>query len=158
MSQKTAQVYEAIFSSYPKSRDYLIPILQDMQEKEGYISESGVDELSNHLDLPKTKIYGVVTFYNQFKLNPPGKYQVQICCGTACHVKGSGDILEILKAELGIDAGETTRDGIFSLETVACLGACSIAPAITINGEFYGRLDSKKTLALINEIKEKEGN
>lgn len=158
MVQKTVSVFEEAISRHPRSRDYLIPILQDLQEKEGYVSEAGVEIIARHLDLPKTKIYGVVTFYNQFKLNPPGKHQIQICRGTACHVKGSGDLLETLKSELGIDAGQTTRDGLFSLETVACLGACSIAPAITINGEFYGRLDKKMVLDLINQIKEKEAN
>ncbi len=99
----------------------------------------------------------MVTFYNQFKLNPPGKYQIQVCRGTPCHVKGSLEILEALQIELGIPAGSTTKDGLFSLETVACLGACSIAPAITINGDFYGRLDKKKAIALITDIRKKEG-
>jgi len=158
MGQQTVSVFDEVISQYPRSRDYLIPILQDLQDREGYISEAGVEAISRYLDLPKTKIFGVVTFYNQFKLNAPGKYIIQICRGTACHVKGSGDLLEALKTELGIEDGMTTKDGLFSLETVACLGACSIAPAITINGEFYGRLDKKMALALVNQIKEKEAN
>ena len=128
---------------YPPSREYLIPMLQAVQEREGYISKESIYEISDYMGLPESKIFGVATFYNQFRLNAPGKYQVQICRGTACHVKGSFNLLETLQRELGIEAGATTRDGLFSLETVACLGACSIAPVMTVNGEFYGRLEKK---------------
>jgi len=128
---------------YPPSREYLIPMLQAVQEREGYISKESIYEISDYLGLPESKIFGVATFYNQFRLSAPGKYQVQICRGTACHVKGSFNLLETLQRELGIEAGATTRDGLFSLETVACLGACSIAPVMTVNGEFYGRLEKK---------------
>jgi NADH-quinone oxidoreductase subunit E len=142
---------------YPASREYLIPILQAVQEQEGYVSEDSICEISDYLGLPESKIFGVATFYNQFRLNPPGKYQVQICRGTACHVKGSFNLLETLQRELGIEAGATTRDGLFSLETVACLGACSIAPVMTVNGEFFGRLDKKVVEKTIRQIKAAEG-
>jgi NADH-quinone oxidoreductase subunit E len=138
---------------YPPSRDYLIPMLQAVQEEEGYISRESIGEISEYMGLPESKIFGVATFYNQFRLNPPGKYQVAICRGTACHVKGSFNLLETLQRELGIEAGATTRDGLFSLETVACIGACSIAPVMTVNGEFYGRLDKKKVEKIIRELK-----
>jgi NADH-quinone oxidoreductase subunit E len=105
------------------------------------------------MGLPEAKIFGVATFYNQFRLSAPGKYQVQICRGTACHVKGSFNLLEALQRELGIEAGATTRDGLFSLEVVACLGACSIAPVMTVNGEFYGRLDKKIVEKTIRELR-----
>jgi NADH-quinone oxidoreductase subunit E len=143
---------------YPASRDCLIPILQAIQEQEGYISTESICEISDYLGLPESKIFGVATFYNQFRLNPPGKYQVQICRGTACHVKGSFNLLETLERELGIEAGSVTRDGRFSLELVACLGACSIAPVMTINGEFHGRLDKKTVEKLVREIKTREGD
>jgi len=104
---------------FPSSRDYLIPILQAVQEEEGYISKDSIGQISDYLGLPESKIFGVATFYNQFRLNAPGKYQVAICRGTACHVKGSFNLLETLQMELGIKPGETTRDGLFSLETVA---------------------------------------
>jgi NADH-quinone oxidoreductase subunit E len=138
---------------YPPSRDHLIPMLQAVQEEEGYISRESIGEISEYMDLPESKIFGVATFYNQFRLNPPGKYQVAICRGTACHVKGSFNLLETLQRELGIEAGATTRDGLFSLETVACIGACSIAPVMTINGEFYGRLDKKKVEKIVQELR-----
>jgi len=148
--------YGEIMSRFPDSRDYLIPILQELQERDGYLSKEGIYAVADYLGLPDSKIYGVATFYNQFKLIKPGIYKIQICRGTACHVKGSFNILETLQRELGIEAGQTTADGLFSLETVACLGACSIAPVITINGEFYGRLDNKKVVALIDDIRKQE--
>jgi NADH-quinone oxidoreductase subunit E len=138
---------------YPPSRDYLIPMLQAVQEEQGFISRESICEISDYLALPESKIFGVATFYNQFRLSPPGKYQVAICRGTACHVKGSFNLLETLQRELGIEAGATTRDGLFSLETVACIGACSIAPVMTINGEFYGRLNKKTVEKTIRELR-----
>lgn len=138
---------------YPPSRDYLIPMLQAVQAQEGYISRESICEISDYMGLPEAKIFGVATFYNQFRLSAPGKYQVQICRGTACHVKGSFNLLEALQRELGIEAGATTRDGLFSLEVVACLGACSIAPVMTVNGEFYGRLDKKRVEKTIRELR-----
>ena len=152
------QEYGDILSRFPGTRDYLIPILQEIQEREGYLSEKSIYEVADYLDLPESKIFGVATFYNQFKLTKPGKYQIQICRGTACHVKGSFDLLETLQRELGIMPGDTTPDGLFSLETVACLGACSIAPVITVNGEFFGRLDNKKVVTLIDALRKQESS
>jgi NADH-quinone oxidoreductase E subunit len=127
-----------ILEKYPNAkRDALIPILQDVQDHQGYLSKESIVEIGDHLNLPTSKIYGVATFYNQFRFQPIGKYHVQICRGTACHVRGSSKVLEALKRELKVDAGETTRDGLFSLEVVACIGACGLAPVISINGEFY---------------------
>ncbi len=142
-----------ILRRYPGLREYLIPILQDVQEREGYLSQASICHVADYLGLPESKVFGVATFYNQFKLSAPGKYQIQICRGTACHVKGSLGLLETLKSELGVDEGQTTRDGLFTLEVVACLGCCSIAPAANINGEFYGRLDKKKVAALVDEFR-----
>lgn len=148
--------YADLLSNYPKERSYLIPLLQAIQEEEGYLPREGIYQVADYLHLPESKIFGVATFYNQFKLIAPGKYKIQVCRGTACHVRSSHLLLENLENELGIVAGETTRDGLFSIETVACIGACSIAPAITINGEFYGKLDKKKLHALIDGIRTME--
>jgi NADH-quinone oxidoreductase subunit E len=148
--------HEDLLARYPHRREYLIPLLQDIQDRDGYLSADVIRSISAALDLPESKILGVATFYNQFKLVAPGRYRIQVCRGTACHVKGSFNLLENLQEELGIRAGETSRDGLFSLETVACVGACSIAPVITINGEFHGRLDKKKLLTLIKDIRAKE--
>ncbi len=156
MAQSTED-QERIIKGYPRSRDYLISILQAVQDHYGYLSQENIYRVSDYLDLPESKIYGVATFYNQFRLNPPGKYQIQVCRGTACHVKGSAGILDTIVRELGIEAGETSGDGLFSLKTVACLGACSIAPVITVNGKFYGRLDNKKVQSLLKKLKKQGG-
>jgi NADH-quinone oxidoreductase subunit E len=147
----------SIIAKHPKERGSLIPILQELQEKLGFLSREGIQDVSDYLGLPESKIYGVATFYNQFTLNPPGKFRFQICRGTACHVKGSFNLLEQLELELGIKAGQTSKDGLFSLETVACLGACSIAPVVTVNGEFHGRLDKAKLRSVVDGIRAAEG-
>ena len=146
------RIYEA-FNKYAKSRDNLIPVLQDVQDIRGYISKDDIKKISEYLNIPDSKVYGVATFYNQFKLTPPGHFQISVCRGTACHVKGSLNILNAVKEHLKINIGQTTRDKIFSLQEVACLGACSIAPVIMVNDKFYGHLDVAKTLAIIDRLK-----
>ncbi len=132
------EAVETILSQHPRAgRDALIPILQEVQEAEGYLSRESVVRIGQHLSLPASKIYGVATFYNQFRFQPNGTYHIQVCRGTACHVKGSAAVLDALESELEIEAGSTTRDGLFSLEVVACIGACGLAPVISVNGEFY---------------------
>jgi NADH-quinone oxidoreductase subunit E len=130
------------------SRDALIPILQQVQEACGYISRQAIEKIGAHLKLPSSKIYGVATFYNQFRFHPQGKYHITVCRGTACHVKGSAMVLDTLQRELQIEAGETTTDGMFSLEVVACIGACGLAPLIAVNEDFHGGV----TPAKINKI------
>jgi NADH-quinone oxidoreductase subunit E len=130
-----------ILEKYPdRAQQDLIPILQDVQDLKGYISQDAVSQVSRHIEMPTSKIFGVATFYNQFRLSPPGRHLIQICRGTACHVKGSNKILEALQRELGIKVSETTKDKRFTLETVACIGACSIAPVICIDSNFHGRV------------------
>lgn len=130
-------------------RDQLIPLLQEVQEADGYISREAVAALGRHLDLPASKIYGVATFYNQFRFQPLGRFHVQVCRGTACHVKGSLGIYETIKRYLQIDDGQTTRDGLFSLEIVACLGACGLAPLICVNGEFHGQVSADSVVRIL---------
>lgn len=149
---------EKILAKYPESRrEYLIQMLQDFQEVNGYVSEEMIRIIGEHLHLPASKIYGVATFYNQFRFNAPGTHHIQVCRGTACHVKGSSDVLDSVERELKIKAGQTTRDGKFSLEVVACIGACGLAPVININGEFYANVDRKKIQKILKQLK-KEGN
>lgn len=146
-----------IFANYKtKKREYLIPLLQDVQDYYGYLSSDSLLHIAEHLNIPASKVYGVATFYNQFRLIPLGKHIIRVCRGTACHVKGSNQILEKLQSELNIQAGETTKDGLFTLETVACLGACSIAPVIVIDEEFHGRLTVKEVPALLKKFQEEE--
>lgn len=145
-----------ILEKYPNAgRDSLIPILQDIQDAQGYLSRETVLGVGTHLSLPASKIYGVATFYNQFRFQPAGKFHIQICRGTACHVKGSGAILDALTRELKIEAGHTTRDGLFSLEVVACIGACGLAPVICVNGEFHAKLSADSVKDIIEEYRRK---
>lgn len=135
------------------SRDNLIPILQEIQEVYGYLPEPAIVELSSLMKISKSKIYGVATFYNQFKFSPKGKFHISICRGTACHVKGSQEILMALEQELTITSGETTKDGLFSLEVVACIGACGLAPVISVNGEFHANLKKSDIKEIIQSYK-----
>ena len=121
-------------------RGALMPILQKAQDIYGYLPIEVQTIISNEMNIPLEKIYGVVTFYSQFSLNPKGKYQISVCLGTACYVKGSGDIYNKLREKLGIEGGGCTPDGKFSLEACRCIGACGLAPVITVNDEVYGRL------------------
>lgn len=142
IGQLEPQAVRDIMGRYPGGeRRWLIPILQDIQERFGYLPEEAVYQVSDYLKVPTSKIFGVATFYNQFRLTAPGRHVIRICRGTACHVKGSALLLEKLCQELGIQPGQTTRDGLFSIETVACIGACSIAPVIAVDNEFHGRID-----------------
>jgi NADH-quinone oxidoreductase subunit E len=141
---------EEVIGKYPKAREQLISILQEVQAEYGYLSKESINTISGYLGLPSSKIFGVATFYNQFKLTAPGRIQIAMCRGTACHVKGSLNLLDTCRQLLGIEVGQTTKDGLFTLETVACIGCCSIAPAMMVNGKFFGRLDKKKVEYLID--------
>jgi len=134
----------------------LIPILQKIQEEEGFLSRHAVIEVGKTLDIPASKIYGVATFYNQFRFEPLGKYHVQVCRGTACHVLGSATVLQELEKMLKIKAGQTTRDGLFSMEVVACIGACGLAPVICINGEFHAKVTKEALQGIVDEYRNKE--
>ena len=143
---------ENILQNYPANdRSCLIPLLQDIQNEYGYLPEDILRQASEHVNMPFATVYGVATFYNQFRLTPLGKYVIRVCRGTACHVKNSANVLIALETELKVNAGETTRDKLFTLETVACIGACSIAPVISINEEYYGRLTVKEIPKIIKK-------
>ena len=118
----------------------LIPLLQSAQEHFGYIPRRAINYISGVTGIPESDIYGVITFYSQFRLRPMGKYVIRACAGTACHVSGAKMIIETIEDELGIEVGDTSEDGMFTLNTVACIGCCSLAPVIMINDETYGRL------------------
>ncbi len=137
-------------------RDQLIPLLQDVQETEGYLSEETISTIAAHLKMASSKVYGVATFYNQFRFMPKGKYHVMCCRGTACHVKGSLKVLENLEKQLRIRPGMTTRDRLFSLEVVACMGACGLAPVINISGEFYAKATPLKVARILDDLRRKE--
>jgi NADH-quinone oxidoreductase subunit E len=148
---------EEILALHPGAgREALIPILQEVQEKEGYISVSAVKLVGRHLRLPASKIFGVATFYNQFRFQALGQYHIQVCRGTACHVKESAVLLEVLSETLKIKPGNTTRDGKFSLEVVACMGACGLAPLIRVNDEFHASVTPAAVEKLVRTLKSRE--
>lgn len=131
----------------------LIPLLQSAQDSYGYIPKKAIYYISEIVGIPAADIYGVITFYSQFRLKPLGKNVIKICEGTACHVNGGKTIKDILQNELGISVGETTEDGLFTLQSVACIGCCSLAPVIMINEETYGNLTESKLKKTLKEFK-----
>ena len=130
----------AILDRYRGQPDALITVLEEIQLHYGYLPKQQLEHTARELGFPLSRIYGVVTFYNWFQLKPPGRYQVRVCKGTACHVGHSEAILTYLKEKLGIEEDETTPDGLFTLQTVACVGACSLAPVLVINERTYARM------------------
>lgn len=149
---------ENLFKTYKPEKDNLIQMLNDIQEHYGYITIQAQQELSEFLNIPMAEIYGVVTFYSRFSLKPKGKYNISVCLGTACFVKGSQKIMDRLKEKLKIEPGETTKDGLFSIEETRCVGACGLAPVFTVNGEVYGKATVKKLDEVLEEIINKENN
>ena len=147
------QIEEILTAHKDSEKDSLIPILQEIQESEGFLSREAVIRVGKHLDIPTSRIFGVATFYNQFRFEPTGKYHIQICRGTACHVLGSLTVLDVLEKQLKIKAGKTTRDGLFSIEVVACIGACGLAPVICINGEFHAKVTPEKIQQIVETLK-----
>jgi NADH-quinone oxidoreductase subunit E len=137
-----------IFSEFEGKRQDIIPILQEVQGAYSYIPEDAMAEIATWTGVPPSKVYGVATFYAQFRFTPRGKTNVQVCRGTACHVNGAPRVLEMIEEQLGIKEGETTDDLGYSLETVACIGACSLAPCVMIDEEVEAKLDSKKVKKL----------
>ena len=143
-----------ILNKYTAAKDNLIQILNEVQDYYGYVPEKAQVAISEYLNMPMAEIYGVVTFYSRFTLKPKGKYHIAVCLGTACFVKGSENVLERAKERLGIDVGETTKDGKFSLEATRCIGACGLAPVFTVNEEVYG----KATVKMMDEVLDKYMN
>lgn len=138
-AEQEAQLRQVI-AEHKDQKGAVIPVLHEAQNIYGYLPIEVQEIISEGLKVPLAEVYGIVTFYAQFSLNPKGKYQIGVCLGTACYVKGSGDILEKIKQILGIDVGECTPDGKFSIDATRCIGACGLAPVLTVNEDVYGRL------------------
>ena len=139
---------DSLCEKYQPIKDNLIQMLNEVQEHYGYVPIKAQKTLSEFLKVPMAEIYGVVTFYSRFTLKPKGKYNVAVCLGTACYVKGSQKIMDRLKERLKIEPGETTPDGKFSIEETRCVGACGLAPVFTVNGEVYG----KATVQMLDKV------
>jgi NADH-quinone oxidoreductase subunit E/NADP-reducing hydrogenase subunit HndA len=150
-TEKQEEKLKEIIAYYKGKPGATMPVLQQAQEIFGYLPEEVQIMIAEGLDLPLSEVYGVATFYAQFSLNPKGKYQVSVCLGTACYVKGSADILEAVKDKLGCEPGSVTPDGKYSLDATRCIGACGLAPVMMVNGDVYGRL----TPELVGDILDK---
>jgi len=135
-----AHELQKVIEKYKNTKGAVIPVLHEAQDIYGYLPVQVQKTIAEGLGVSLAEIYGIVTFYTQFSIYPKGKYNIQLCLGTACYVKGSGQIYDRLKQELGLDKDGTTKDGLFSLESCRCIGACGLAPVMMINGEVYGRL------------------
>jgi len=153
-------VVDRVFERYRNEdpiQSALIPILQNVQSELGYLHELVLDRVSQLLRLPTSHVYGVATFYHQFRLRPKGRHLITVCRGTACHVKGSKDVNEFLVKELGLTPGsDTSKDGLFTLQQVRCVGACSLAPVIKMDEEFYGDVDTAKARQILSRYRAKE--
>jgi NADH-quinone oxidoreductase subunit E len=140
-----------ILSRHTATRQELIPILQETQKAFRYLPEASLKEISHFLNITENTIFGVATFYGRFKLTPPGKTIIRVCRGTACHVRGTGKVLAEFEKILEIKAGETTPDLAYTLETVACIGACALAPTVTINDEVFARMTPRKVSVILSD-------
>lgn len=147
---------KGLLKKYLPEKDNLIQMLNEVQDKFGYIPKEAQEELSKYLKISLAEIYGVITFYSRFTLEPKGKYVISVCLGTACYVKGAQNIMDRLKERLKIESGKTTEDGLFSIDETRCVGACGLAPVFTVNGEVYGKATVKKLDEVLDELLEKK--
>jgi NADH-quinone oxidoreductase subunit E len=132
--------------------DKLIPILQDVQKAEGFLSMDSIHAVAAHLRIPSGEVFGVATFYNQFRFEPAGKCRVTACRGTACHVRGGRNVIRAIESHLGIQDGETTPDLEYTFETVACLGACALAPVVVVDSKYYSKMTPKKAVTILGNL------
>ena len=140
-----------LFESHSRQRQSLIPVLQKVQEELGYLSEESISEVAQFLRLSENEVYGVASFYAQFRFSRPGKHALKVCLGTACHVRGGPRILETVERELSVKSGGTTEDYKFSLERVACFGSCALAPVMVVDKTVYGRMTTDKARKVLGE-------
>ncbi len=151
-----AEQLEEVLAPYKAKLESLIPILQKVQQKLGYLPEEAISQVAKFLRISESDIFGVASFYAQFRFTPTGRNIVTVCRGTACHVRGGKRILESVQHELGIKEGETTVDLEYTLETVACIGACALAPTMRINDDTYGKMNPKKVPEIFKSNKKGE--
>ncbi len=145
------ETVQSILSKYGRKPDELIPILQGVQREFGYISPDSVKVISRHLRITENQIFGVSSFYAQFRFTKPGRHSIKVCLGTACHVRGGATLLDMLERGLGIQCGQTTPDGRFDLERVACLGCCALSPVVQIDDEIFSRMTVNRLTELLKD-------
>jgi NADH-quinone oxidoreductase subunit E len=144
---------DTIIKQYKGKESAILAILQDIQSKKKYLPKEILEEVSQKMQIPVTHVFRLATFYNALSIKPRGKHKIDVCLGTACHVRGGNKIIDRMKRDLGIPVGETTKDKRFTLESVRCVGCCSLGPVAVIDGEVYGRLTQDKIPALLKEFK-----
>lgn len=154
VSQETplVETVSRILASFPRERGLLITIMERAQEELGYLPPEAMEDIARHLRMSNSEVFGVATFYNFFRLTPSGRYRVQVCRGTACHVRGGPRVLAAAKRFLNTEEGETTPDLKFTLETVACIGACALAPNVVVNETTYGQMAAQKLEGLLGNL------
>ena len=149
---------QAILQAYPPEQRFSLAMLQDMQHKFNYIPREGMEALAVYLGCPLSSLYAMATFYKALSLKPKGRHIIKLCDGTACHIRGSTTLLDGVRRLLGIDAGDTSEDGLFSLELVNCLGSCALAPVMVVDGTYYGRVTLEKLPKILDQYREVDGH
>jgi len=159
MGKKTENINRVfqIIQKYPKEKRYTLAILQDIQKEYDFIPRESIDEISNYLEIPITNVYSIATFYKALSLKPKGKYIIKVCNGTACHIRGSDKILDEINSLLKIKPGQTTEDGLFSVEIVNCVGACALAPVMVINDKYFGNMTKDKLKEVLDSYIQEAG-
>jgi NADH-quinone oxidoreductase subunit E len=145
-----------VVESYPKDKRYSLAILQDLQRSFGYVPKEALEALACYLGIKISTLYSMATFYRALNLKPKGKHVIRVCDGTACHIRGAPVLLDALQRTLGIQAGETTGDGLFSVETVNCLGACAIAPVMVVDGQYHPKVKPDQVEVILKTYREKK--
>ncbi len=148
------EAIESTIQQFKKGRISLVGVLQDISRVFGYLPEDTLKQIAAEIEVPISRMYSLATFYSSLRLQPIGKKHVCVCMGTACHVRGAERILQTIERDLGIKAGETSKDLAYTLETVNCVGACALGPLATVNGEYHGNIDQKKAKKLVQSIRE----
>jgi len=143
---------DSIIKKYDEKKEFLICILQDIQTKYGYLPKDALTRVAEQLNIPLIQIYSVATFFKAFSLEPRGKHLINVCLGTACHVRRAERVLDKIKRDLGIEAGQTTGDRKFTLETVNCLGACALGPIMVLDGKYHGQMTTAKVDSILKKV------
>jgi NADH-quinone oxidoreductase subunit E len=151
-----AATIEGILDQHGREPSAIIAILQDMQEEVNYLPEGALCYVAERLDIPVSKVYSLATFYRAFSLEPRGRHLIYVCTGTACHVRAAVKVLDALEREIGIRAGETDEQMLFTLETVNCLGACALGPVVVVDGEYHGQMTGAKAARLVKKLRQSE--
>ena len=148
-----SQSFSFILDAYPKDRRYALAVMQDMQRQYNYVPREGLEALAEHLGCPVAELFSMATFYKSLSLKPKGDHIIKVCNGTACHIRGAVNLIGGIKRIFGIGPGETTEDGVFSMELVNCLGSCALAPVMTVDGKYYGQVTMESLSAIFEALR-----